>query len=161
MDGAFTGTTASPPVDAQQGHSLIHMQLEPWVPPCVLLDWWFSPWELWGREGYWLVHIVVPLMGLQTPSTPYVLPLAPSFGESVLSSMDGCEPSLLYSLAETLRRQLYQVPVSKTLLESPPVSGFGDLDGSPGGAVSGRWVDLRVGPFLQSLLHPLTTCLLQ
>jgi hypothetical protein len=29
-----------------------------------LFGWWFSPWELWG---YWLVHIVVPPMGLQTP----------------------------------------------------------------------------------------------
>jgi hypothetical protein len=24
------------------------MQLEPWVLPCVLLGWWFSPWERWG-----------------------------------------------------------------------------------------------------------------
>jgi hypothetical protein len=22
------------------------MQLEPWVPPCVIFGWWFSPWEL-------------------------------------------------------------------------------------------------------------------
>jgi hypothetical protein len=36
--------------------------LEPWVPPCVLFGWWFSPRELWS---YWLVHIVVPPMGLQ------------------------------------------------------------------------------------------------
>jgi hypothetical protein len=27
---------ASPPIDAWQGHPLLHMQLEPWVPPCVL-----------------------------------------------------------------------------------------------------------------------------
>jgi hypothetical protein len=27
-----------------------------------LSDWWFSPMELWE---YWLVHIVVPPMGLQ------------------------------------------------------------------------------------------------
>ena len=39
--------------------------------------WWFSPWELWG---YWLVHIVVPPSGLQTPSAPWVLSLAPSLG---------------------------------------------------------------------------------
>jgi hypothetical protein len=24
------------------------MRLEPWVPPCELFGWWFSPWELWG-----------------------------------------------------------------------------------------------------------------
>jgi hypothetical protein len=49
------------------------LQLEPWVPPCV--DWWFNPREL---RGYWLVHINVPFMGLQTPSVPWVLSLAPS-----------------------------------------------------------------------------------
>jgi hypothetical protein len=25
----------------QQDHPLLHMQLEPWVPPCELLGWWF------------------------------------------------------------------------------------------------------------------------
>ena len=42
-----------------------------------LFGWWFSPWELWG---YWLVHIVVPPMGLQNPSAPWVLSLAPPLG---------------------------------------------------------------------------------
>jgi hypothetical protein len=49
------------------------MHLEPWVPSCVHFGWWFSPWELWG---YWLVHIVFPSMGLQTPSAPSALSLA-------------------------------------------------------------------------------------
>ena len=54
------------------------------------------------------------------------------------------------ALAEPPRRELYQVPVSKHLLASTIVFGFGDCiwDGSPGGAVSG-W------SFLQSLLHTL------
>jgi hypothetical protein len=56
---AFTGPRASPPIDALQGHPLLHMRLEPWVPPCVLFGWWFSLWELWGN---WLIHIVVPSM---------------------------------------------------------------------------------------------------
>jgi hypothetical protein len=43
------------------------MQLETQVPLCVFFDWWFSPRELWE---YWLVHIVVLPMGLQTPSAP-------------------------------------------------------------------------------------------
>jgi hypothetical protein len=30
--------------------------------------------------GYWLVHIVVPPMGLQAPSAPSVLFLAPALG---------------------------------------------------------------------------------
>jgi hypothetical protein len=46
-------------------------------PPCVLFGCWFSPWELWG---YWLGHIVVLLMGLQTPSAPWVLSLATPLG---------------------------------------------------------------------------------
>jgi hypothetical protein len=50
------------------------MQLEPWVPPCVPFGCWFSPRELWG---YWLVHIVVPPMELETPSAPCIFSLAP------------------------------------------------------------------------------------
>jgi hypothetical protein len=73
----FTGPRASPPIDDQLGHPLLHMQLEPQVPPCVLFDWWFSPKELWG---YWLVYIDVPPTGVQTPSDPWVLSLAPSVG---------------------------------------------------------------------------------
>jgi hypothetical protein len=30
--------------------------------------------------GYWLVHNVVPPIGLQTPLVPWVLSLAPSLG---------------------------------------------------------------------------------
>jgi hypothetical protein len=33
----------------------------PQAPPCVLLGWWFSPWEIW--VGVWLVDIVVLPMG--------------------------------------------------------------------------------------------------
>jgi hypothetical protein len=55
-----TGPKDSSPIDVQQGHPLLHMQLEPWVPPCILFGWWFSPSELWE---VWLVDIVVPPMG--------------------------------------------------------------------------------------------------
>ena len=48
---AFPGLKASSPIDAQQGHPLLHMRLKPWVTPCVLSGWWFSPWELWGEGG--------------------------------------------------------------------------------------------------------------
>ena len=40
---AFTGPRASPSIDDWLGHPLLHMQLEPWVPPCVFFGWWFSP----------------------------------------------------------------------------------------------------------------------
>jgi hypothetical protein len=72
--GPFTRPRVSPLIDVPQGHPLLHKQLEPWVSPHVFFGWWFSPWELWG---YWLVHIVVPPMGMQTPSAPWVLSLAP------------------------------------------------------------------------------------
>jgi hypothetical protein len=74
---AFTGPRTSLPNDYQVGCPLLHMQLDPWVLPCVFFDWWFSPWRLWG---YWLVFIVVPPMRLQIPSPPWVLSLAPSWG---------------------------------------------------------------------------------
>ena len=71
---AFTGPRASPPIDASQVHPLLHVKLEPWVPPCVLFSWWLSPWELWRVL---LVDIVVLPMWLQTPPTPSVIPLTP------------------------------------------------------------------------------------
>jgi hypothetical protein len=72
----FRRPRASPHIDGRLGHPLLHMQLETQVPPCVFFDWWFSLWKLWG---YWLVHIIGPPIGLQTPSAPWVLSLAPSF----------------------------------------------------------------------------------
>lgn len=49
--------------------SVLYIWLEPWIPPCVLLGWWFSPWELWG---VWPVDTVADSMGLQTHSGPSV-----------------------------------------------------------------------------------------
>jgi hypothetical protein len=144
---AFTGPRASPPIDDPLSHPLLHMQLEPWVPPCIFFGWWFSPRELWG---YWLVHIVVPPRGLQISSAPWVLSLVPSLG--TLCSVQWMTVSIHFcisqALAEPLRRQLYQAPVSKLLLASAIVSGFGGClwDGSLGGAFSG-W------PFLQFMLQ--------
>jgi hypothetical protein len=48
--------------DGRLGHLLIHMQLESRAP------------------GYWLVHIVVPLIGLQISLAPWILSLAPPLG---------------------------------------------------------------------------------
>jgi len=36
---ALAGPRASPPTGSQQGHPLLHMQLEPWVCPCVFFGW--------------------------------------------------------------------------------------------------------------------------
>ena len=107
------------------------MQLEPQVPPCVSFDWWFSPKELWGS---WLVHINVPPMGLQTPSAPWVFSLAPSLGTqcSVQWMAVSSHFCICQALAESLRKQLNQAPVSRFLLASAIVSWFGGClwDGS-------------------------------
>ena len=66
-------------------------------------------------------------MGLQTPSAPWVLSLAPSLG--TLCSIKWMIVSMHFwicqVLAVPLRRQLNQAPVSKLLLASAIVSGFG------------------------------------
>jgi hypothetical protein len=96
-----TGPRASPPTDYQLGHPLLHLHLEPWVPPCVFFVWWFSPWELWG---YWLLHIVVPPMGLQTPSAPWILSLMPSLG--ILCSVQWTVVSIHLCICEALSEPL-------------------------------------------------------
>jgi hypothetical protein len=93
------------------------------VPPCVFFDLWFSLRKLWE---YWLVHIVVPPMGLQTPSAPWVLSLALSLGTLSFSqwmsvSIHFC---ICQALADTFNRPLYQAPDSKFLLASTIESGF-------------------------------------
>ena len=72
----------------------------------------------------------------------------------MLRQIVGCQDLHLYfqALAETLRRQLYQGPISKHFLASSTGSGFGVYiwDLSPGGALSGR-------PFLQAVRHTLSS----
>jgi len=51
----FTGPRTSPPIDATQCHPLLHMQLEPWFPTCVLFGWWFSLWKL---QGMWVAKLL-------------------------------------------------------------------------------------------------------
>ena len=106
--------------------------------------------------GVWLVDIVLH-MCLQSPSAPSVLSLTPPLWTpcSVQWLAESIHLCICQALAEPLRRQLYQAPVSKLLLASTIVSASGDCiwDGSPGGAVFG-W------PFLQSLLHTLCPYLL-
>ena len=118
-------------------YPLIYMQLEPRVPPCLLVGFWFSPWELWG---VWLVNIVVLPMGLQTPSAPSALPLSPPLGtrcslQRLAASICLC---ICKALAASLRRQPCQVPFSMHFLGSTIASGFGNCvwDGHPSGTVS-------------------------
>jgi hypothetical protein len=66
-------------------------------------------------------------MGLQTPSAPLVLSLAPPLGTlcSVQWLAESIHLFICQALAKPLRRQLYQPSVSKHLLASIIVSGFG------------------------------------
>jgi hypothetical protein len=112
----------------------VSMCLEPWIPPCALLGWWYSPWE------HWVVRPadVLP-MRLQSPSAPPVLP--PAHSPESLSSVRWLAPTIhIYIgqlLAEPPREQPHQVPVSKCFLATATVLGFGvyTQDGSPGGVV--------------------------
>jgi hypothetical protein len=58
----FTRPRAFALIVGQLGQTLLHIQLET---------------QFWG---YWLVHIVVPPIGLQTPLAPWVFSLAPPLG---------------------------------------------------------------------------------
>ena len=109
-----TGPWASPPIVVRQGHSLLPMYLEPWIPPCTLLGWWSSPLELWVVRP----ADVVLLIGLQSPSASPVLLPASSIGS--LSSVCWLASSIhVYIgqlLAEPLKEQSYQVYISKVPL---------------------------------------------
>jgi hypothetical protein len=111
---------------------------------CILWMEVYSP-DLWG---FWLVDIVVLLMGLQIPSTSSVLSVTRSLGTMCLIQWLGANIHLCIcqALVKPLRRQLYQDLVSNHFLPSTIVSVFSDYicDGSPGEAVSG-WPFLQYG----------------
>jgi hypothetical protein len=69
-----------------------------------LIGWWFNSMKLWG---YWLVHIDVSHMGLQTPSTPWVLSLDPSMG--TLCSVYWTIGSIHFVLCQALTTTLYSM----------------------------------------------------
>jgi hypothetical protein len=79
-------------------------------------------------------------MRLQTSSAPWVLSLAPPLGTtcSVQWLAANIHLCICQALAEPLRRQLYQAPLSNHFLSPTIVSGFGDCiwDGFP------RWGSL-------------------
>jgi hypothetical protein len=88
----FTGPKVSSPIDDWLGYPLLHMQLEPWIPLCgffclfgclvVCLIGWLVGWRFSPREflGLLVSSYYCSPMGLQTPSVPWVLSLAPSPG---------------------------------------------------------------------------------
>ena len=94
-----------------------------------------------GALGVLVGSIVDPPMGLQIPSAPWVLTLAPPLRNlcTVQWLTESTHHSICQVLAEPFRRHLYQAPVSKQLMASIIASGFGDCiwDESPGGTFSG------------------------
>jgi hypothetical protein len=86
--------------------------------PIIPLNWDIKPSQDQG--------LPLPLMPGKAPSAPSVLPLTPLFGS--LCSVQWLSVSILIcigqNLAEPLRRQVYQVPVSKLFLASAVVSEF-------------------------------------
>jgi hypothetical protein len=90
---AFTEPKALLPIDAWHSHPLLHMRLEPWVPPCILLGWWFSPWELWGSLVGWYC---CSSYGVANPFSSFS-PFSNSFiGDPMLSPMVVYENPPLY-----------------------------------------------------------------
>jgi hypothetical protein len=88
----------------------------------------------------WLVDIIVLYLSLQTHSALSVLSLTLPFGTSCSVQWLAESIHLCTSCSgRLLKRQLYQASVSKHLLASSIVSGFGDCiwDESTGGAISG------------------------
>jgi hypothetical protein len=116
--------------------------------------WWSSPWELLGGLVGSYCCYSYGAANTFSSFSPSLIPLLETLCSfqwlAVIIHLCICQ-----ILAEPLRRQLYQAPVSKHFLASTMVSGFGNCmwDGSPGGTVYG-W------PFLQSLLHTLFLYLL-
>jgi hypothetical protein len=86
------------------------MRPEPWVPPCVLLGWWSSPWEL---QGVWSLDTVAPPIGVNPP--PHPRSFGPfsnsSIGDTVLGPMVVCEHPPLY------------LPVSDRAFQDTGISG--------------------------------------
>jgi hypothetical protein len=55
---AFTRPRVSPLIDVPQGHHLLHMQLNPWVPPCVLFVGGLVPGSS-GATGWFILLLLL------------------------------------------------------------------------------------------------------
>ena len=64
---AFSGPRASLPIDVQQVHPLLHMQLEPWIPPCFTLIGDLVP----GSSGSTSWFILLFLYGAANTFNPF------------------------------------------------------------------------------------------
>ena len=68
------------------------MQMESWVPPCVLFGWYFSPWELFVVGWVGLVSwYCCSSYGVKNLFSYFSYFLNTSIGDPWLSSMVGCK----------------------------------------------------------------------
>ena len=87
-----TDPRASPPIDARQGHPLLHIWLKPW--PCMCTPWLvvYSLGDLWGLVGWYCYSSY----GVENPFSSFS-PFSDSYiGETFLSLMVCCKHLLLY-----------------------------------------------------------------
>jgi hypothetical protein len=71
---------------------MLHIYLEPWIPPSILFGWWFTLWELWG---VWLVDNCSSY-GIAIPFSFFSPSPSSSIGVPGLSPVVGCEYLFLY-----------------------------------------------------------------
>jgi hypothetical protein len=86
-----TGPRASPPIAARHGYPLLHMYLEPWIPPGTLLGWWSSPWE------HWVVRLCIGQLLARPPKEqPHPVPVSKHLLTTVLGlvSADRMDPQV-------------------------------------------------------------------
>jgi hypothetical protein len=104
---------------------LPHMCPEPWVLPCILFGWWFSPLELWGA---WPVNTFAPLHGAANSPKSFCLFLNSSIQDPLISPVMTLEHLSLYlsGSARAYQETVYQTSVSKHLLASTIFSRFGN-----------------------------------
>jgi hypothetical protein len=90
---AFTGPRASPPIDKQQGHPLLHMQLEPWVPTMCFL--WLV---IYSQEalGILISSYCCSSYGPENPFSSLGTFFKSFIRDPVLHLIDDCEYPLLY-----------------------------------------------------------------
>ena len=105
----FTGPTASPPINDLLGHLVLHVQLEPWFPPCVFFGWWFSPRELWG-ERVLVSSYCCSSYGPAKPFNSFGNFSSSFIGDPVFCPMDVCEHPPLYWLGS--RRASQETAIS-------------------------------------------------
>ena len=89
------------------------MWLEPWVPPCVLFSWCFLGLGNSGGSG-WLILLFI--LWAANPFNTFSPLYYTSIGEPLLCPMSAVSICLCIcqALAEALKRQLYQTPVSNS-----------------------------------------------